>query len=127
MKRLLFGIVAFAAGVAFIASPVLSQPPGGDDKGGKGGAKGGPMRFELGQVLPPPLLAELKLTPAQEKELDTIKADLKTKLDKLLTAEQKKTIEEFRPRGMGGPPGGVGEKGGKGAGGKKGGKQERIK
>jgi hypothetical protein len=120
MKRLLFGLMAFAAGVTFIASPVLSQPPGGrDDKGGKGG----PMRFELGQVLPPPLLTELKLTPEQEKELNAIKIDLKSKLDRLLTDEQKKTIENFRPRGPGGPggPGGTAEKGGRGAGGKKGG------
>ncbi len=102
MSRLLFGMVAFVAGLALIASPAVSQPPGGKDGKGKDG-KGGPPRYELGQVFPPPLLAGLKLTPEQEKELDTIRKDLKTKLDKLLTDEQKKTAENFRPRGPGGP------------------------
>ncbi|MCE9562160.1 MAG: YHYH protein [Planctomycetes bacterium] len=102
MLRLLFGMVAFVAGLALIVSPAVSQPPGGKDGKGKDG-KGGPPRFELGQVFPPPLLAELKLTPEQEKELDAIRKDLKTKLDKLLTDEQKKTVENFRPRGPGGP------------------------
>ena len=106
MRRVLFGLMAFTAVVLFVASPAVSQPP----PGGKGGQKG-PPRFELGQVFPPPLLAELQLTPAQEKELDAIKKELKTKLNKLLTVEQKKKVENFRPRGPGGP-GGPGGKGG---------------
>jgi hypothetical protein len=116
MNRVLFGMAAFAIGVALLASPAVSQPPGGkDDKDGKGkDGKGGPPRFELGQIFPPPLEAELKLTPAQEKELDIIKKDLKAKLDKLLTADQKKTVENFRPRGPGGMGGPGGDKGGKG-------------
>jgi hypothetical protein len=69
---------------------------------------------------------ELKLTPDQEKELDALKADLKSKLSKILTPEQKKAIENFRPRGMGGPGGEKGGKGGEkgekgGKGGEKGG------
>lgn len=131
MTRVFFGMVAFVAGVALMTSPAVSQPPGGKDgKGGKGDKGGKGMPFELGQVFPPPLMAELNLTPAQLKELDAIKADLKTKLDKLLTAEQKKTIEDFRPMGKGGDMGGKGgDKGGKGGdkgakGGDKGGKGE---
>jgi hypothetical protein len=111
-------MMAFAAGVAVVASPVLSQPPGGKEaKNGKDGkGEKGPPRFELGQVFPPPLLDELKLTPTQEKELEAIKKDLKAKLEKLLTADQKKTLENFRPRGPGGPgeKGGPSEKGGSG-------------
>jgi hypothetical protein len=119
MKRAFIGITAFVGMAILVASQAVSQPPGGAGKDEKGGAQKGPQRFELGQVLPPPLIAELKLTPEQEKELETIKTDLKAKLDKLLTAEQKKTIENFRPRGAGGPggpggPGGGNEKGAKG-------------
>jgi hypothetical protein len=122
MKRVALGIVAFAFGTLLVMSTAVSQPPGGKgDKDGKEG-KFGPPRFELGQVFPPPLLVELNLTPAQEKELETIKQDLKAKLDKLLTAEQKTTVENFRPRGPGGF-GGPGEKGGKG--GFKGGKGDK--
>jgi Spy/CpxP family protein refolding chaperone len=115
MTRVLLGMGAFVVGVALIASPAASQPP--DEKGGKGGKDGkGPPRFELGQIFPPPLEAELNLTAAQQKELDTIKKDLKSKLEKLLTADQKKTVQNFRPRGPGGPggPGGKGGKGGEG-------------
>lgn len=117
MTRLLFGMLALSVGMMFVSTEAASQPPAG--KGGKGGEKG-PPRFELGQVFPPPLLEELNLTPAQAKELDAIKAELKSKLDKLLTDEQKTTIENFRPRG--GPGGPAGEKGGKGGKGDKGGK-----
>ena len=115
MMRVALGLVAFLLSVALIASPVMSQPPEG--KGDKGD-KGGPPRFELGQVLPPPLVEELNLTAAQQKELEAIGKDLRTRLDKMLTADQKKTIENFRPRG--GPGGMGGDKGGPG--GAKGGK-----
>ena len=111
--RLLFGMLALSVGMMFVSTEAASQPPAG--KGGKGGEKGNPPRFELGQVFPPPLMEELNLTPAQAKELDAIKTELKAKLDKLLTAEQKTTIENFRPRGgPGGPAGDKGEKHGKG-------------
>jgi hypothetical protein len=125
MKRALIGMGAFLIGVALLAGPAASQPPEGKKDGkfgkeGKDGKFGGP-RFELGQVLPPPLVTELNLTAAQQKELDAIQQDLKTKLDKLLTAEQKKTIENFRPRGPGGfGGGGPGGKGGDKGGGDKG-------
>jgi hypothetical protein len=77
-----------------------------------------PGRFELGQVLPPPLIDELNLTADQERELDAIKKDLKARLEKLLTAEQKRTVESFRPRGPRGPggPGGPPGFGGPGPG-----------
>src|SRR4051812_37818092 len=114
MKQKLFGMLAFTALAILIVSQAVSQPPGG-----KGGDKGGPPRFELGQIFPPTLQEDLNLTPVQTMELEAIKKELKTKLDKLLTDEQKKKIENFRPRG----PGGFGDKGGKGpGGGDKGGK-----
>ena len=125
--RVALGLVAFLLGIALIASPAMSQPPEGKgdkgDKGDKGekGGKGGPPRFELGQVLPPPLIEELNLTAAQQKELEVISKDLRTKLDKLLTADQKKTVENFRPRG--GPGGRGGDRGGKDA--PKGGKGDK--
>jgi hypothetical protein len=102
MKRVLFGMMAFAAVAMFLASQAASQPP--DGKEDKGGPKG-PPRYELGQIFPPPLLEELKMTADQEKELDAIKVELKTKLEKLLTPEQKKKIESFRLRGPTGPGG----------------------
>lgn len=122
MKRVLFGAVAFVAGVALIASPAVSQPPG--DKGGKDGkfgpkdGKGMKGGFKAGKVLPPFVVEELKLTDAQKEQLAALEKDVKAKLDKLLTDEQKEALENFRPG-----PGFPGEKGGKGGpGGDKGGK-----
>ncbi len=119
MKRVLFGSLAFAAGVLMLASTATSQPPGG---GGGGGGKGGPPKFEIGVIFPAQLKKDLKLTADQEKSLDAMEKDLKEKLDKLLTDDQKKTIENFRPgRGGQGGPGGPGGGGGGGKGGPPGG------
>jgi len=128
MKRAIVSIFAFAAGMGIILSSAVSQPPEGPEgKDGRGGGKeGGPPRYELGQVFPPPLMEEMKLTPEQFKELEKIQKDLKVKLDKLLTEDQKKAVQNFRPRGpmdKGGPGGPGGDKGGprgKGAPGEKG-------
>ncbi|HEX4608383.1 MAG TPA: hypothetical protein VH092_09265, partial [Urbifossiella sp.] len=80
--------------------------PGGD-KGGKGG-------FKLGVVLPPFAQDELNLTPDQKTQLAAIEDDVKAKLEKLLTDEQKKRLEAVRPPGggKGGFPGGQGFPGG---------------
>ena len=102
MKRALFGMMAFVAAAMFLATQAQSQPPRGKDD--KDGPKG-PPRFEIGQLFPPPLMEELKLTPDQMKELDGIKRELRTKMEKLLTPEQMKKVENFRPRGPGGPGG----------------------
>ena len=110
MKWAVLAMIAVVLSLAFGASSGMAQPPGGREGNDGRGPGPGPLpnRFELGQVLPPPLIAELNLTAAQELELDAIKKDLKTRLDKLMTDEQKKTIENFRPRG----PGGFGGPGG---------------
>src|SRR5665213_273919 len=103
MKRILFAMSAFTALAVLVSFQAVSQPPRG--KAGNEGRRGGPPRFELGQVFPPPLLEELNLTPEQEQQLEVIRKDLHAKLDKLLTDEQKKKVEDFRPRGPGGPGG----------------------
>ena len=118
MKRALVSISAFALGMGIILSAANSQPPEGreprpekGDKGDKGGREPGPPpRYELGQVFPPPLMDEMKLTTDQFTELEKIQKDLKGKLDKLLTDDQKKVVLNFRPRGPG--PGGPGGPGG---------------
>ena len=61
MKKIVLGVAVLLAGAVFLVSNAVSQPPGGKD------GKGGSGRFELGEVIPPPLRMELKLTPDQEK------------------------------------------------------------
>jgi hypothetical protein len=98
MKRLGIGLFAVAACVVW-AVMALSQPPGGP-----------PPRFQPGQVLPPFVRDDLKLTKEQEKQIAELEKEVKERLDKILTDEQKKIIENARPPrgpgGPGGPPGG---------------------
>src|SRR4051794_10344663 len=106
MKRYL--ALAFAtAVVGMCALTASSQPPEG--KGGPGGKKGGPPGFVLGRVLPPLVRQDLNLTADQEKAIAALEEEVKAKLDKILTAEQKKKAAGARPMGKEGPMGkGVG-------------------
>ena len=114
MKRAVFGLLTFAAAAFVVASSeAWSQPPDGGR--GKKGAKekGRPPRFALGKVLPPFAREELNLTDEQQKQLAELEREVKAKLEKILTAEQKKMLEELRPpgpppAGPGGPPPGGG-------------------
>lgn len=124
MKKLMAGLAAFVAGAVLVGSPAMSQPPGGkDDKGGpggRGGFPGGPGGFggkggfKLGTVLPPFAQEQLKLSDAQKDQLAALEADVKGKLEKMLTADQLKSLETTRGGfgGAGGFPGGAGGKGG---------------
>ena len=123
MIRFVMMVMSFVASSVFVMT-ALSQPPeGGKDKkgqpgkegkGAKGGGKDGkgPPRFELGKVLPPFAIEELNLTKEQEKKIADLEKEVKAKLEKILTAEQKKTLETLRPPGGG--PGGKDGPGGKG-------------
>jgi hypothetical protein len=75
-------------------------PGGGDKKGGKG-FKGGP---QPGQILPMFMQDQLNLTDTQRKQIGDLQKDVDAKLDKILTTEQRAQM-----RGMTGP-GGFGEK-----------------
>jgi hypothetical protein len=87
-------------------------PPGGFGPGGPGGfgpgGPGGPP--QPGQVLPPFLQEELKLSADQKKQLEELQKDVDARLAKILTEEQKKQLKERRERG----PGGFGPRGGRG-------------
>jgi hypothetical protein len=120
MKRLL-ALAFVAAAVGVCALTAVSQPPEGRGPGGK---KGGPPGFELGKVLPPFVRDDLDLTADQEKQIAALEEEVKRKLDKILTAEQKKKAANARPpmgppMGKDGPPpkgrgpGGKGGPGGK--------------
>jgi len=98
-------------------------PPGGSGDGppgGPGGPPGGRGRFGAGafappapgQLLPPFLQERLNLTAKQRKQLDELQKEIDSKLEKILTEDQKKQLKEMRrgfgpggPRGPGGPGG----------------------
>ena len=97
MKRLM--ALAFATAiVGLCALTASSQPPEG-----KGGKKG--PGFAPGKVLPPFVRHQLDLTADQEKQIDELEAEVKQRLDKILSAEQKKKLADVRPSmGKDGPP-----------------------
>ncbi len=74
--------------------------PGGDEAGRGPGRPGGLPR----SVLPPHILDELRLTDEQHQQLHELDADVRARLDRILTAEQKREIENMHSRGPGGPP-----------------------
>jgi hypothetical protein len=96
MRRLL--ALAFATAVVGIcALTASSQPPEGRGGPGGKGQKGGPRGFELGKVLPPFVRDELDLTDEQEKAIAELEKEVKQKLEKILTAEQRQKATNARP------------------------------
>jgi hypothetical protein len=84
-------------------------------RGGFGGPGGMVVVFgpSPGEVMPPFMRDQLKITPEQQKQLDDLQKETDEKLDKILTDEQKKQLKEMRERrpggpGFGPPPGGPG-------------------
>jgi cell division protein ZapA (FtsZ GTPase activity inhibitor) len=86
--------------------------PGGPGPGGPGGFPGGPRGGggpgavgQPGQIMPPFVQDQLKLTADQKKKLEELQKEIDGKLDKILTDDQKKQLKDMRPgRGPGGPP-----------------------
>ncbi len=78
-------------------------PPGGP--GGPPDGPPGPPRWVPGRLMPERVRDELELTDEQEKQLTDLEKEVKERLLKLLTADQKKKLDELRKRGPGGPGG----------------------
>jgi len=80
-----------------------TQPPAGPPKDGGGPGHGG---FH---VLPPHARELLKLTDDQQKQIAALEAEVKEKMEKILTPEQLEQLKKMRPPH---PPGGHGGPGG---------------
>ena len=93
---------------SFRGGPGGFGPPGGP--GGPGGPMMGPPR--PGEILPSFLRRALDLTADQNAQLDELQKDVDSRLAKILTDSQKKTLDQMRRRGPGGP-GGFGPPGGR--------------
>lgn len=92
-------------------------PGGPGGPGGFGGGRGGFGGMpQPGQILPAFMADQLKLTDDQKKKLDELQKETDTKLEKLLTDDQKKQLKEIKERGPMGPGGGRGGPGGPGGG-----------
>ncbi len=80
--------------------------PGGPAGPAGSGLGGGENRGRLtpGQVLPTPLKEQLKLSADQESQLNELESEVRGRLDKILTADQKRQLDEMRERGPVRPP-----------------------
>jgi hypothetical protein len=126
MRRLTFGLlVPWVVALAVAATGVAQPPEGKDDRGGRPGGdnappggRAGPGRrggFQLGTVLPPFAREQLNLTDEQQEQIAALEKEVKAKLERILTAEQKRTLRSMRPpgapRGAGDDQQGPGRKG----------------
>ncbi len=75
-------------------NPNGQPPPPG--QGGGGGI----------HLLPRGAKEKLKLTDDQQKQISDLEADVKTKMEKILTPEQLEQLKQMRPQGPGGGQGG---------------------
>ncbi|HEY3788566.1 MAG TPA: hypothetical protein VGL71_06905, partial [Urbifossiella sp.] len=131
-------ILAFAFSAAIVLTvTAAAQPPGGDknDKGGPGGKGGfgGPggkggfggfggqggkggfgMRPQPGVIMPPFIQDRLKLSDEQKKAIADLQKEVDSKLEKMLTADQRAELKKMKEGGpgAGGFPGGPGRPGG---------------
>ena len=92
MRRAFNGLVLFGLVFALGAYAPAQPPEGKGPKGDKG-----PKGFQLGKVLPPFIVDELELTPAQEAKIAALEKEVRAKLEKILTAKQKRIIQNARP------------------------------
>ena len=121
-------IMALALGVSAWSLTAQEQgapPPSGERPPGREGGPGGPGGPGGLHLLPPRAMEQLNLSADQQKQIAALEAEVKAKLEKILTPEQLKQLKEMRPPmrpggqgGMGRPgmggPGGQGGPGGEG-------------
>ena len=122
MRRLpLLLLTCGALSLAALALSASAQdgPPSGGNGGGNPPATrpDGPPPGGF-HLLPRFVADKLNLTADQQKQIADLQKDTKAKLDLILTADQKKILEETRPPRRDGPPAGgsIGGPGGQGGG-----------
>ncbi len=82
------GFLSLAAALMLVVGAPAQDPPTGH-----------PPRYQLGDLFPPHVKDELNLTTEQQRQLAALEAEVKARLDKILTAEQKKQLDRPRPDG----------------------------
>jgi Spy/CpxP family protein refolding chaperone len=96
MRSLKFGFAALTISAGLIMA-CNAQPPA--DR------KGPPPQWNPVHLFPPDIRESLNLSDQQEKQIDALEKEVRGKVDKILTAQQRKILGQARPRGPGGPGG----------------------
>ena len=86
-------------------NPVPGPGPGGPGGGPPGRGPGGPPPGP-GQILPPFVQDDLKLTEAQRTQIQELQKEVDARLAKILSPEQLQQLQQPRGRGPGPGPGG---------------------
>jgi len=87
-KQLL--IIVLTALVSYAQDPGSPPPDGGGE--GRGGPRHGGFH-----ILPPHAEMQLNLTADQRKQLDALEAEVKSKIESILTHEQLEKLKQMRP------------------------------
>jgi hypothetical protein len=95
MNRILGSLAVL--GVIVVAAVAL-RPPFPFD------GKGPPKGYKLGKLMPPHVREGLDLTEEQDQELRALEAEVRGKLEKILTAQQRRLVEKLGKRPPGPPP-----------------------
>jgi Spy/CpxP family protein refolding chaperone len=112
--KILLLALALSASTCLLTAQDSNQRPDGQRPPGRQRGPGAPGEFH---VLPPRAQQQLNLTADQQKQVAALEAEVKAKIEKILTPEQLEQLKQMRPpQGPGGPggPGGQGGPGGEG-------------
>lgn len=95
------GLLALAAGMVFSQPPEDGGPRGDRPPGRRAGPppNGRPGPWEPGKLMPPHVRHELKLSPEQNKQMAELEKEVRERILKILTSEQKRQLKELRPAG----------------------------
>jgi Spy/CpxP family protein refolding chaperone len=97
MRITTFGLPALILSAGWILACNAQQP---DRRRG-----GPPPQWNPVHLFPPDVRESLNLSAEQEKQMEDLEKEVRGKVDKILTAQQRKVLSQARPRGPGGPGG----------------------
>jgi hypothetical protein len=109
VRSLKYGFAALTFSTGLILACSAQQPER---------RKGPPPQWNPVHLFPPDVRDSLNLTEEQEKKIDELEREVRGRVDKILTAQQRRVLSEARPRrgpgGPDGPPDGPGGRPGRG-------------
>jgi Spy/CpxP family protein refolding chaperone len=103
MKKSITAMFALGALSLFFLTAMAEQP-GEKEKGPKKGP-GDKKGWEPGKILPPHIRELLELTDDQAQKVDALEQEVRSKLLKIFTDEQKQALQKFNEKGPKGPKG----------------------
>jgi Spy/CpxP family protein refolding chaperone len=109
MQRIIALLFVTGLLAVFASASRAEQRPDSPPPGGQGGEGGPPPGWHL---LPRFIVEKLDLSDEQREQVKALEAETRAKLEKILTPEQKKILDEARPPRRGDGQGGQGGRGG---------------